>query len=115
MKVPKACGPLSRWVRTALLRDEARDHRGGAPIVLGDGPVLRDRDAQVALWMIYELCYRGFDDVAAAREWDLGLIELRLELEGRLESELREATRESRMPALAGGWAPWGSLPSAGA
>jgi len=102
MKVPEACGPVSRWVRAALLRDEARDHREGAPIVLADGPVLRNRDAQLALWMIYELCYRGFDDVAAAREWDLGLIELRLELEGRLEGELREATRESRMPALDG-------------
>src|SRR3954447_446539 len=102
MKVPEACGPVSRWVRAALLRDEARDHREDAPIVLADGPVLRNRDAQLALWMIYELCYRGFDDVAAAREWDLGLIELRLEREGRLEAELREATRESRMPALDG-------------
>jgi hypothetical protein len=61
----------------------------------GAGPVLTDRDAQLALWMIYELSYRGFDGVPAAREWDVPLIELRLDLESRFEEELREVTGQS--------------------
>jgi hypothetical protein len=60
---------------------------------LGDGPVLSDPDLQLALWTAYELSYRGFDDVGAAREWDLRVLELRAQIERRFEEELRAATR----------------------
>lgn len=54
--------------------------------------VLADDDAQLALWLLYELHYRGFDDVDPAREWDLDLLALRRELERALETRLREET-----------------------
>jgi len=65
------------------------------------GPVLTDRDVQLALWSLYELSYRGFDGVDPRREWDTGLIELRLLIEGRFEAELRAATR-ARVAAAVG-------------
>ena len=43
-------------------------------IAIGPTEVLDDDDAQLALWILYELHYRGFDDVAEDREWDLGLL-----------------------------------------
>lgn len=96
MKLPQPCGPVSRRVVTIL--------RGAlvspAPLVLGDDPVLDDRDAQLALWALYELSYRGFDDVDPRREWDLDLIGLRLDLESRFEDELRTATRDRAARAI---------------
>jgi hypothetical protein len=38
--------------------------------------------------------YRGFDGVDDDREWDLGLLSLRRDLERRFEAELRAGTRE---------------------
>jgi len=70
-------------------------------VALGVGPVLTDRDVQLALWSLYELSYRGFDGVDPRREWDTGLIELRLLIEGRFEAELRAATR-ARVAAAVG-------------
>ena len=37
-------------------------------MVLPEEPVLT-RDTQLALWTIYELSYRGFDDVDDRLEW----------------------------------------------
>jgi hypothetical protein len=59
----------------------------------GDRPVLTDRDAQLALWILYELSYRGFCGVDDRLEWDGELIELRTSLADRFEDELRSATR----------------------
>jgi len=70
-------------------------------VALGDGPALGDRDLQLALWTLYELSYRGFDDVDPRREWDIGLIALRSQIEDRVESELRAATRQRVTAALA--------------
>lgn len=47
-----------------------------------------DADAQLALWMMYELHYRGFED-ACDVEWDVRLIEVRSTLEQRFVAELR--------------------------
>ena len=62
----------------------------------------RDRsmtpDAQLALWMLYELHYRGFDGVPEDREWDLGLLGLRRELEHRFENELARRRGALRWP-----------------
>jgi pyrroloquinoline quinone (PQQ) biosynthesis protein C len=55
--------------------------------------VIRDEDAQMALWMMYEFHYRGFDDVADA-EWDPELIMVRRKLERCFEAELRQETQE---------------------
>jgi len=56
--------------------------------------VLDDEDCQLALWMLFELHFRGFDDADADLEWDPDLIGLRGEIEARMEAELRAATRE---------------------
>lgn len=45
-------------------------------------------DLHIALWVCYELHYRGFDDVDAAWEWDPGLLALRAELEARFLADL---------------------------
>ncbi|MEU9098640.1 iron-containing redox enzyme family protein [Streptomyces sp. NPDC048361] len=52
-------------------------------------------DLQLALYIGYELHYRGFDGVDDAYEWDPGLIALRALLEGRFLGALRQdATRD---------------------
>lgn len=89
MQLPHERGPISRHVIESLA-----GCGDPAPVDVRPGPVTDDEDAQLALWTIYELHYRGFDGVPAEREWDLGLLALRQELEGRFEQELREATRE---------------------
>jgi hypothetical protein len=47
-------------------------------------------DAALALWVLHELHYRGFDDVDDRLEWDPELIRLRGELERDLEDRLRD-------------------------
>jgi pyrroloquinoline quinone (PQQ) biosynthesis protein C len=90
MRLPRERGPISRHVIHALA-----DGDGQAwPPALGAGEVIGDPDVQLALWMIYELHYRGFDGVPDDREWDLGLITLRKTIERRFELELRARTRE---------------------
>ncbi len=48
-----------------------------------------DADAQLALWTLYELTYRGFDGVPEELEWDPDLLRLRAQLEASFESVLR--------------------------
>jgi pyrroloquinoline quinone (PQQ) biosynthesis protein C len=57
-----------------------------------DGSTLTDRDVQLALWMLYELSYRGFSDVDARLEWDPAVLGLRGELERWFERDLRTLT-----------------------
>jgi hypothetical protein len=45
-------------------------------------------DAHITLWSMYELHYRGFQDVDDAREWDPDLLRLRHTLEAEFETEL---------------------------
>src|SRR4051812_16322893 len=97
MQLPQPCGPVSRRVVECLARPTPAE----PAVALGVGPVLTDRDVQLALWSLYELSYRGFDGVDPRREWDTGLIELRLLIEGRFEAELRAATR-ARVAAAVG-------------
>ena len=49
-----------------------------------------DLDSQLALWSLYELHYRGFDDVPDDREWHPDLLDLRRRLEADFERLLRE-------------------------
>ena len=119
MQLPRDRGPISRAVIGALRTggtvgtDLCVSRRGvsgqgasgqgvGAPPA-GSGEVITDQDAQLALWTIYELHYRGFDGVADDLEWDLGLIRLRRELESRFEQELRAATYDRLRDVAADG------------
>jgi hypothetical protein len=87
MKLPLERGPISRHVINSL----TRSHDVARPVAAGATQVIEDQDAQLALWTLYELHYRGFEGVADDREWDLGLLGLRRTLESRFESELRDA------------------------
>src|SRR5215213_10064241 len=93
MKLPTACGPVSRQVGRALRTPDPVDLQTRTP-VLPEEPILTDRDAQLALWMIYELSYRGFDDAHDRLEWHPAVVGMRLTLERRFEHELRKATRD---------------------
>jgi len=98
VRLPEPCGPVSRRVVETVL-----GHGSAQALAYGDQPVLTDRDAQLALWILYELSYRGFAGVDPRLEWDARVVELRLSLEDRFEGELRAATRSRVAQELAQG------------
>ncbi|HYO38799.1 MAG TPA: iron-containing redox enzyme family protein [Nocardioidaceae bacterium] len=97
MKLPEARGPLSAQV-IELLEAEPGGGRS-APHPDAGADALADEDFHLALWMLYELHYRGFEDVPD-HEWDPALVALRVELEGRFEAELRVGTADFVRDAL---------------
>ncbi|MFE9308848.1 iron-containing redox enzyme family protein [Streptomyces sp. NPDC006706] len=83
-ELPPARGPVSSAV-TAYLR-------GTGPLPRAedaDGIAAYGDDLQLALYICYELHYRGFAEVAARYEWDPGLLGVRSALEHRFLSALR--------------------------
>jgi hypothetical protein len=85
--LPQARGDLSEFVIDVL---EQRPHElpqapQPAADVLGG-----DEDFHLALYVLYELHYRGFHQVDEGWEWDPSLLALRQRLERRFESALRE-------------------------
>lgn len=89
--LPTPCGPVSDAVVRALTAPELRPRPSPRPTHLE--PVadpLTDRDFQLALWMLYELHYRGFDGVDPELEWDPLLLAARAGLERRFEQAVRE-------------------------
>ncbi|MEU5366794.1 iron-containing redox enzyme family protein [Streptomyces sp. NPDC005925] len=88
-RLPTARGPLSEAVTRYLT--------GTGPLPTpGDDPV-RDADPygddlQLALYLCYELHYRGFSGVPEALEWDPGLLRTRAALEDRFLTALRADT-----------------------
>ncbi|MFB9465916.1 iron-containing redox enzyme family protein [Streptomyces cinereospinus] len=86
-QLPPARGPLSAAVMGYL--------RGAGPLPDPAGAASAapyGDDLQLALYLCYELHYRGFDGVPAAREWDPGLLRVRAALEDRFLSALRADT-----------------------
>ncbi|MFD8208801.1 iron-containing redox enzyme family protein [Streptomyces sp. NPDC059695] len=83
-------GELSAAVTGAL--------RSGGPPLYDPGAVIRadpwEEDLQLALYLLYELHYRGFEDVDDAREWDPDLLRLRRAVEDRFLHALRDALRD---------------------
>ncbi len=94
MRLPRARGPMSAAVVSAL---------GSGQSVAGLAELWRrvpappeprtDDDLHLALWVLYELHYRGFDEVDAEREWDPDLIAARRVLEEHVELALRADAR----------------------
>ena len=75
--LPRARGPLSE-----RLIDRLRTGGGALPAPSGfSGGPLEDEDLQLALYVCYELHYRGFDGVPEAEEWDPLVIAFRSSLE----------------------------------
>lgn len=82
-RLPAARGPLSQAVV---------DHcagRGALPFPSAGGADPYGEDLQLALYVCYELHYRGFADVPDSMEWDLDLLALRLGLEAAFLEALR--------------------------
>ncbi|GAA1968177.1 iron-containing redox enzyme family protein [Nocardioides panacihumi] len=85
MDLPKPRGPLSERVLGTL----ASGRSGGiGPLAALPAPETGD-DAALTLWCLYELSYRGFEDVDDRLEWDPTLIAVRRDLEDDLERRLR--------------------------
>lgn len=82
--LPAPRGPLSTAVLDAL--------RGAplAPVEVPGSDPFGD-DLQLALYVLYELHYRGFEGVADDLEWDPALLGLRRDLEAVFLAALREA------------------------
>jgi hypothetical protein len=96
MQLPEARGPLSAGVIDALSGRAALDVEGLTQIVRvlpHTADPLTDDDLHLALWVMYELHYRGFDLVDPDREWDPDLIRLRHGAERVFEAELRRRAR----------------------
>ena len=89
-RLPEPCGPLSEGVVRALQARPDGPHPVAEPRAMGDIEYpLTDRDFQLALWMLYELHYGGFDDVDPDAEWDPLLIVSRAALERTFEHAVR--------------------------
>ena len=91
MQLPRARGPLSAAVLAALSGERPFDDEAflTSPGVSGD--LLRSEDVQLTLFVLYELHYRGFDEVEDL-EWDPQLLRARRVLEDRLLAQLRAET-----------------------
>ncbi|WEV77067.1 iron-containing redox enzyme family protein [Janibacter cremeus] len=85
--------PTERGAVSAhVLRMLRGDRPGPVPEVAGD--VLVDEDVQLALWCLFELHHRGFDDVDPDLEWDPEVIRVRRVLEAAHLAAVRDLTRE---------------------
>ncbi|MFD3556443.1 iron-containing redox enzyme family protein [Streptomyces goshikiensis] len=112
---PPGPGPTATVVRRARPRPRLVDgrgelsgavtralHSGSPPEYAPDSVRTADpwgEDLQLALYLLYEPHYRGFEGVDDAREWDPELLRLRQALEARflhaLRSELADAPRSA--------------------
>jgi hypothetical protein len=85
--LPVPRGPLSEALLDALVRDP---HALRAPPVPAPEDPLADEDLQLALYLCYELHYRGLPGVPDEWEWEPSLIAFRRRLEARFEAGLLE-------------------------
>ncbi|MGW1345130.1 iron-containing redox enzyme family protein [Kribbella sp. NPDC002412] len=75
MQLPPPRGPLSAWLNDRLTGED-----NATPAVATSGQPFDD-DLQLALWVAYELQYRGFDGVRPDHQWDPVVIAFRTRLE----------------------------------
>lgn len=92
MRLPTPRGTLSHTLFQGL--------RGETPLPR-DLASSGDDDVQIALWALYELHYRGFEDVDERCEWDPAVLAVREQLEEPLERWLRRTTAPLVQAALA--------------
>jgi hypothetical protein len=92
-QLPNPRGPISEHVLASLRR---APHAVAAPPAPSGGDPLADDDLNLALYVLYELHYRGFEGVEEAWEWEPALLALRAELERRFEGGLLAAVGEPR-------------------
>ena len=85
--LPQARGPQSEWALTTLT---SAPGRCSLPPQSTDDPVTGD-DSALALYLLYELNYRGLQDVDDAWEWQPELLAARHQLEQSFLERLRDA------------------------
>ncbi|MCV7227989.1 iron-containing redox enzyme family protein [Mycolicibacterium komossense] len=88
-RLPSARGPLSQAVCELLSQRVSRHHLERVEVPLTDADPL-GLDLQLALYICYELHYRGFSGVHPRWEWDAGLLHLR----GRMEDVFLAAVHQ---------------------
>jgi hypothetical protein len=105
-RLPHPRGPLTENMVAVLTRAagaRADDLAVVAAAALRTGEdVLRDDDVQLALTMLYELSYRGYDGVDDAWEWDLDLLRVRATIEREVEAALRSRVEQPARPRPVG-------------
>jgi hypothetical protein len=93
MRLPDPRGPLSESLchdlATGTSLSAATVERADRVAAAGAG-ALADEDLQLGLAVLYELHYRGFDEVSEDWEWDPDLLRVRAGLERRHLAALRE-------------------------
>jgi hypothetical protein len=87
-KLPSARGPITAFLLDALQRDP---HELSPPAREAAADALADEDLQLALYLCYELHYRGLDGVDDGWEWEPSLIALRGALETEFDAALTAA------------------------
>ncbi|WP_102144825.1 iron-containing redox enzyme family protein [Mycobacterium hubeiense] len=87
-RLPNARGPLSMAVLELLTERAPRSHLTRVEASLGDADPY-GLDLQLALYVCYELHYRGFAGVDPGWEWNPGLLHLRNQLEAEFLTAVR--------------------------
>ena len=87
MRLPTPRGELTEQLVGVL-------SAGSAPVTSLTATATDETDHQLALWILHELHYRGFEETSDALEWDPDLIRLRGSLERQLEACLRAAVAD---------------------
>jgi hypothetical protein len=87
-ELPPSRGSLSEYVLGAVVRSP--HELAPLPLPETEDP-LGDEDLHLALYLLYELHYRGLPGVDERWEWSPSLLRLRAELEERFEQALLEA------------------------
>ena len=88
MRLPTPRGPISARLIDVLTAPPTQVRLGpDLPVVAGDA--VHNEDLQLALFVCYELHYRGWEDVDEAWEWNPGLLTLRARMEDVFERDLR--------------------------
>ena len=87
--LPAPRGDLSAFVLAVLAAGPPRPLPAPPPVAVADPLV--DEDLHLALYLCYELHYRGLPGVDDRWEWDPGLLAFRASLEAPFEAALRDA------------------------
>jgi hypothetical protein len=95
-RLPRARGPLTEH----LLGHLVWGPHEVAEVELTTSWVLHDEDAMLALYLLYELHYRGFEGVADGWEWEPSLLRVRAHIEAAFERNIRHSMRHDDRSAV---------------